>query len=90
MIGVIARKEFTLIWRDGRIKWTAGIIVLMLTVAAATAVERYRDIAAERGAAQALVEEQWQSQGEKNRMPQPTMASMRSSRSRRWRFSIPA
>jgi ABC-2 type transport system permease protein len=66
MIGVIARKEFTLIWRDGRIKWTAGIIVLMLTVAAATAVERYRDIAAERGAAQALVEEQWQSQGEKN------------------------
>lgn len=66
MIGVIARKEFKLICRDGRILWTAGILVLMLIVAAATAVERYRDISEERAAAQALVEEQWQSQGEKN------------------------
>lgn len=66
MIGVIARKEFTLIRRDGRILWTAGIIAVMLIVAGATAVERYRDIAAERAAAQALVEQQWQSQGEKN------------------------
>lgn len=66
MIGVIARKEFTLIRRDGRILGTAGIIIVMLIVAGATSVERYRDIAAERAAAQALVEEQWQSQGEKN------------------------
>jgi ABC-2 type transport system permease protein len=66
MIGVIAKKELRLIWRDGRILWTAGIILLMLVVAAATAVERYRVIAAERASAQLLVEEQWQSQGEKN------------------------
>ena len=66
MIAVTARKELTQIYRDGRILWTAGILVLMLIVAAATAVERYRDSSAERAAAQALGEEQWQSQGEKN------------------------
>ncbi len=55
-----------MIRRDGRIKWTAAIIVAMLLVAVATAVGRYRDIAAERSAAQALVYEQWRSQGDKN------------------------
>jgi ABC-2 type transport system permease protein len=66
MITIIARKEFATIWRDGRIKWTAAIIVLMLLVAVATAIQRYRDISAERAAAQSIVTEQWQAQGEKN------------------------
>ena len=52
--------------RDGRIRLTGAIVVLMLLVSVATAVQRYLDIASERAAAQALVNEQWQTQGEKN------------------------
>lgn len=66
MIGVVARNELRSLLRDGRIRLTGAIVVLMLLVAVATAVQRYLDIASETAAAQALVNEQWQSQGEKN------------------------
>ncbi len=66
MIGVVARKELKSLFRDGRIRLTGVIVVVMLIVAVATAVQRYIDISAERSAAQALVTEQWQAQGEKN------------------------
>lgn len=66
MIGTIALKEFKEIMRDGRIKFSALIIGLMLVASFATAAQRYADISVERESAQAIVAEQWLAQGEKN------------------------
>lgn len=66
MIGSIARKEFVSALRDGRVVWSATIFVLMLVAALASAAQRYTDISQERAAAQAVVNAQFQNQGEKN------------------------
>ncbi|MDX2143841.1 MAG: DUF3526 domain-containing protein [Rhodospirillaceae bacterium] len=66
MIASIARKEFIAALRDGRVMWSAAIFAVMLIAALASAAQRYADISQERAAAQAIVNEQWQNQGEKN------------------------
>jgi len=66
MILTVARKVFTEVMRDGRIKWSAAIFAVMLLVAMATAAQRYVDISVERDSAQEVVNEQWRAQGEKN------------------------
>lgn len=66
MIGTIARKELTAALRDGRIVWSAAIFAVMLAAALLSAAQRYAVISQERSAAQAIVNEQWRNQGEKN------------------------
>jgi ABC-2 type transport system permease protein len=66
MILTVARKEFREILRDGRIKWSAVILAVMLIAALGTAGQRYADISAERASAQEVVNMQFAAQGEKN------------------------
>ncbi|MSO99141.1 MAG: DUF3526 domain-containing protein [Rhodospirillaceae bacterium] len=66
MIISIARKELTAALRDGRVMWSAAIFAIMLVASLASAAQRYGVISQEREAAQAIVNEQWQNQGEKN------------------------
>ena len=66
MIKVIAGKEFKQITRDGKIRLSASILILMLIVSLVTAAIRYLDISAERATAQSIIMEQWLGQGEKN------------------------
>ena len=66
MIWTIARKELTVALRDGRVIWSAGIFAVMLLAALASAAQRYAVISTERAVAQAIVDEQWKNQGEKN------------------------
>lgn len=66
MLWSIARKELTVALRDGRVIWSAVIFAVMLLAALASAAQRYAVISTERAAAQAIVDEQWKNQGEKN------------------------
>ncbi len=66
MLVVIARKEFLMLLRDGRVTWSAAILAVMLLAALVTAGVRYQAIAGERVRAQAVVDQQWREQGEKN------------------------
>ena len=66
MILTVARKEFREIIRDGRIKWSALILAVMLVAALGTAGQRFADISTERAAAQEVVNMQFAAQGEKN------------------------
>ncbi|MEQ8736735.1 MAG: DUF3526 domain-containing protein [Rhodospirillaceae bacterium] len=66
MILTVARKEFLEIIRDGRIKWSAGILAIMLITALGTASQRFVDISVERDSAQEVVNAQFAAQGEKN------------------------
>ncbi|MEQ9447258.1 MAG: ABC transporter permease subunit, partial [Rhodospirillaceae bacterium] len=66
MILTVARKEFLEITRDGRIKWSAGILAVMLLTALGTAGQRFADISVERTSAQEVVNAQFAAQGEKN------------------------
>jgi len=66
MILSIAKKELTSALRDGRVMWSAAIFIVMLIASLGSAASRYVDISAERAAAQAIVNEQWANQGEKN------------------------
>jgi ABC-2 type transport system permease protein len=66
MIGAIAHKELLTALRDGRVLWSAAIFGVMLIAALASAAQRYAVISAERAAAQAIVDLQWNNQGEKN------------------------
>ena len=66
MIRIVAAKEFTQLRRDPRVRLTAAILVVMLLVALISAVARYQDVSQERAAAQEIINEQWNNQGEKN------------------------
>ena len=66
MIITVAGKEFREIIRDGRIKWSAIILAVMLVAALGTAGQRFADISAERASAQEVVNMQFADQGEKN------------------------
>ncbi|MEQ8734591.1 MAG: DUF3526 domain-containing protein [Rhodospirillaceae bacterium] len=66
MILTVARKEFREIIRDGRIKWSAGILAVMLVAALGTAAQRFADISTERASAQEIVNMQFAAQGDKN------------------------
>jgi ABC-2 type transport system permease protein len=66
LIGVVARKEFTEIVRDGRFKWTAAIMVMLLLTALATGWQKYAAYSAMQTAAQETSNRQWLKQGDKN------------------------
>lgn len=66
MIATIARKEFLLLKRDPRVRLTAVVLVIMLLVALVSAGARFADVRQETEAAQEIIIEQWENQGEKN------------------------
>lgn len=66
MIGIVARKEFAEIVRDGRFKWTAALMVLLLLTAMLAGWQRYSGYMAIQAAAQGSTNSQWLKQGDKN------------------------
>ena len=66
MISAIARKEFLDVWRDGRFRIAAAVVVVLLGVALLLAWQQVQRARAERAAAAALERENWLNQGEKN------------------------
>jgi len=66
MIGTVARKEFRGVLRDGRVLAGACVLLLLGLVALGSAGARFANVSRERAVAQALIQEQWTAQGEKN------------------------
>jgi len=66
MIATIARKEFTEIVRDGRFKWTAAIMVLLLLTALLAGYQKYSTQQRIQLATQGSANQQWLEQGDKN------------------------
>jgi ABC-2 type transport system permease protein len=66
MILTIARKEFAEIVRDGRFRWTAAIMVLLLLTAVLAGWQRFDAYTATQTAAQGSTNSQWLKQGDKN------------------------
>jgi len=66
MITAIARKELTEIVRDGRFKWTAALMVLLMVTAMLAGYQKYSATVRIQQAAQGDSNEQWLDQGDKN------------------------
>ncbi len=66
MIGIVARKELVGALRDGRVRAGALLLLLLGAIALLSASARYANLSSERRIAQAIIEAQWQGQGEKN------------------------
>jgi ABC-2 type transport system permease protein len=66
MIATIARKEFAEIVRDGRFKWTAALMVLLLLTSILAGWQRYNAYMTIQAAAQGSTNSQWLKQGDKN------------------------
>lgn len=66
MIIRIARKEFLDLTRDGRFRWSAGIVGALLLTSLAIGWRHHREVEAQHGQASAEVRESWVGQGEKN------------------------
>ncbi len=66
MIGVIAKKEFLCLVRDGRFKWSVAIMLLLLLTSFATGFQRYQSLHETRESAQERDVEQWLDQDVKN------------------------
>jgi len=66
MIGTIAAKEFRELVRDGRFRWSAGIIGGLLLVAGLAGWSSWREQRAQRDAAQATMQASWFNQPAKN------------------------
>lgn len=66
MIATIARKEITEMIRDGRFRWTAGIVLTLLAGAVLMGWQSYREINAQHETAQRVTREHWLEQGTKN------------------------
>ena len=66
MILRIARKETIEMLRDGRYRWTAAILLLLLTGALLAGWKHYTDIETQRALSQESDREMWLDQGEKN------------------------
>ncbi len=66
MIKTIAYKEFLEMLRDGRVKWGAGIVFLLLLTSLAIGWKHNQDVTQQHALAQDQVRDQWESQPEKN------------------------
>ncbi len=62
----VARKECAEIVRDGRYVWAAAIVFCLLLASLALGWMRYRELRADRTAAQAVAYDQWLKQGKRN------------------------
>ncbi len=66
MIRIIARKELVEIVRDGRFRWTAAMMALLLLTAMLAGAQRHSSYMAIQSAAQGATNTQWLKQGDKN------------------------
>ncbi len=66
IIGLIAKREFTEFWRDGRLLLAGGLMLLLLATALAVGWQQQRANDAERVAAQALDYDDWLKQNERH------------------------
>jgi ABC-2 type transport system permease protein len=66
MITRIARKEFTEMLRDGRFRWAAAIVFVLLLASIVMGGKHYRDVKRQHDLAQAETREQWLRQPPKN------------------------
>ena len=66
MIRHIVKKEFTDLLRDGRFRWCAGIVGVLLLVSLGSGWVETRRAEAAHAAARDTAREHWESQGEKN------------------------
>lgn len=66
MTQVIARKEFIEMLRDGRVRWTGGIVLVLLAVAFLTGWTRHHELTRQHSAAQEATRKHWLTQGKKN------------------------
>src|SRR5262245_32173227 len=66
MVTTIARKEFTEMTRDGRFRWMSAVVLLLLLTSLALGWKHYRQVKAERDAAQAASRDTWINQGRRN------------------------
>ena len=66
MIAKIARKEFTEMQRDGRFRWSALIVLLLLVAALALGWKNYAAAKAEQTKAENESRQSWEDQGERN------------------------
>lgn len=66
MIVRTAKKEFLEMWRDGRFRWTAVIVFVLLVTALILGSKHYFSTKAERQAAQTLSRSSWLNQGSRN------------------------
>jgi ABC-2 type transport system permease protein len=66
MITQIARKEFTEMLRDGRFRWAASIVFVLLLASIVMGGRHYRDVKRQHDLAQAKTREQWLRQPAKN------------------------
>ncbi|HMS03234.1 MAG TPA: hypothetical protein PKE51_09680, partial [Gemmatimonadaceae bacterium] len=64
MISTIARKEAVELWRDGRFRWGAALVVTLLAVALLSGGQHSREIEASHTAATEATWQRWLSQGE--------------------------
>jgi ABC-2 type transport system permease protein len=62
----IARKEFRLLVRDGRLPWAGGVVLVLLATALVAGWERRAEIRTERAAAQLLDYDDWVAQPERH------------------------
>lgn len=66
IIRLIAEREFTEFWRDGRLLLAGGLMWLLLATALAVGWQQQRTEAAERGAAEALGYDDWLKQSQRH------------------------
>jgi ABC-2 type transport system permease protein len=66
MIFTIAKKEFTEMLRDGRFRWSAGIVFVLLVGALLAGWRHYEDVKAQHLQAQQAERNLWLNQGSKN------------------------
>lgn len=66
IIRLIAKREFTEFWRDGRLRLAGGLMLLLLATALAVGWQQQRTEAAERNAAEALGYDDWLRQNQRH------------------------
>lgn len=66
MIARIARKEFTEMLRDGRFRWAAAIVFVLLLASIVMGGKHYRDVKRQHDLARAETRDQWLGQPAKN------------------------
>ena len=66
MIAIIAKKELRELLRDGRFRWSAAIVLSLLTVAVLAGARYQRDLVAQQRTAQAAEQSRWNNQDAKN------------------------
>jgi ABC-2 type transport system permease protein len=66
MIGTIARKETTELFRDGRFRWGTALVLTLLMIALVSGWQHATDVRASHDAATNATWERWLAQGDKN------------------------